>query len=61
MDRSDLVALLHQVEEKLVYVLGRPTTSVWIVDTLGPVTQKLTKVLDEEWWPRPTENEERME
>ena len=53
----EVMELFHEVEEKLVYVLSRPTTSVWVVDTLGPVTQKLTKVLDEERWPEDIESE----
>lgn len=51
MDRSGLVALLQQVEKRLLYVLGGPTTSVWVLDNLKPITEEITQVLDEEWWP----------
>ena len=58
---SEIIELMCEVEERLNFVLTGPTTSVWVTDILGPVTQRLTKILDEEGWPRSTENEERME
>lgn len=54
----EVMELLAEVEESLRFVLGRPTTSVWVIDNLAPVTRKLSKILDEEWWPGSTDEEE---